>query len=240
GRHAGIVCQTVSPQPQRQLLATDALRQEGFEPDQALLPDDLRNFDGYRLLQEYFAFPARFRFISLSGLSTLIQRCEGEKAFDIFILLDKSDEQLERVVDASHLALHCTPVINLFPKVAARQKLNDGQHEYHLVVDNIRPLDYEIYAVKKIYGSADGQRDDQTFRPFWSTWSGDAGNYGAYFSLRREQRVLFIHQRDEDLRADIAGTGAVAQGVLGQHALLASQGKIGPVVARIAAPGAPE
>jgi type VI secretion system protein ImpG len=114
--HAGIVCQTVSPQPQRQLLASDALRQEGFEPDQALLPDDLRNFDGYRLLQEYFAFPARFRFISLSGLSTLIQRCEGEKAFDIFILLDKSDEQLERVVDASHLALHCTPVINLFPK----------------------------------------------------------------------------------------------------------------------------
>jgi type VI protein secretion system component VasA len=147
--HAGIVCQTVSPQPQRQLLASDSLRQEGFEPDQALLPDDLRNFDGYRLLQEYFAFPARFRFISLSGLGTLIQRCEGEKAFDIFILLDKSDEQLERVVDASHLALHCTPVINLFPKVAARQKLNEGQHEYHLVVDNIRPLDYEIYAVKK-------------------------------------------------------------------------------------------
>jgi hypothetical protein len=25
------------------------------------------------------------------------------------------------VVDASHLALHCTPVINLFPKVAARK-----------------------------------------------------------------------------------------------------------------------
>jgi type VI secretion system protein ImpG len=94
--HAGIVCQTVSPQPQRQLLASDALRQEGFESDQALLPDDLRNFDGYRLLQEYFAFPARFRFISLSGLSRLIQRCEDEKAFDIFILLDKSDEQLER------------------------------------------------------------------------------------------------------------------------------------------------
>jgi type VI secretion system protein ImpG len=38
------------------------------------------------------------------------------KTFDIFILLDKADEQLERVVDASHLALHCTPVINLFPK----------------------------------------------------------------------------------------------------------------------------
>ncbi len=164
--HAGIVCQTVSKHPQRQLLSADALRQEGFEPDQALLPDDLRNFDGYRLLQEYFAFPARFRFISLSGLGKLIQHCENEKAFDIFILLDKSDEQLERVVDASHLAMHCTPVINLFPKVAARQKLR-VRASMNIIwwwITSV-PLDYEIYAVNKIFGSADGQRDDQTFRP---------------------------------------------------------------------------
>ncbi|WP_165745269.1 type VI secretion system baseplate subunit TssF, partial [Enterobacter hormaechei] len=216
--HAGIVCQTVSKQPQRQLLSSDALRQEGFDADQALLPDDLRNFDGYRLLQEYFAFPARFRFISLSGLGKLIQRCEDEKAFDIFILLDKSDDQLERVVDASHLALHCTPVINLFPKVAARQKLSESQHEYHLVVDNIRPLDYEIYAVKKIYASADGQRDDQTFRPFWSTWSGDAGNYGAYFSLRREQRVLSEHALRYGTRTGYIGSEVFVSLVDAQHA----------------------
>lgn len=93
------------------------------------------------------------------------------KSFDIIILLDKADGQLERVVDKSHLALHCTPVINLFPKVAERQKLSESLHEYHLVVDNIRPLDYEIYSVGKIHASVDGQRDEQTFRPFWSSWS---------------------------------------------------------------------
>jgi type VI secretion system protein ImpG len=122
------------------------------------------------------------------------------------------------VVDASHLALHCTPVINLFPKVAARQKLNEGQHEYHLVVDNIRPLDYEIYAVNKIYGSADGQRDDQTFRPFWSTWSGDAGNYGAYFSLRREQRVLSEHALRYGTRTGYIGSEVFVSLVDEQHA----------------------
>lgn len=72
-------------------------------------------------------------------------------------------------------------MINLFPKVAARQKLSEGQHEYHLVVDNIRPLDYEIYAVNKIYGSADGQRDDQTFRPFWSTGAAMQATTGPTF-----------------------------------------------------------
>lgn len=216
--HTAIVCQTLGEKPQRQRLAADALHQEGFEPTQALLPDSLHNFDGYRLLQEYFAFPARFRFISLRGLGQLIKRCSNEKAFDIFILLDKTDEQLERVVDVNHLAMHCTPVINLFPKKIARQKLDESQNEWHLVVDNIRPLDYEIYAVSKICGSADGQRDEQTFRPFWSTWSGDTDNYGAYFSLRREQRVLSEHALNHGTRTGYTGSEVFVSLVDEQHA----------------------
>ncbi|WP_312951341.1 type VI secretion system baseplate subunit TssF [Superficieibacter sp.] len=216
--HVGVVCQTVDPQPKHQWLGERALKQEGFASSQALLPEDLRNFDGYRLLHEYFAFPARFRFVSLSGMRPLIARCDREKTFDIIILLDKSDELLERVVDARHFALHCTPVVNLFPKVAARQKLSDSQHEYHLVVDNIRPLDYEIYAVNKISGSADGQRDDREFRPFWSTFSRDAGDYGAYFSLRREQRVLSEHALRYGTRTGYVGSEVFVSLVDEQHA----------------------
>ena len=187
----GSFCQTVEARPQRVVLNDDALRQEGFAADQALLPDDLRNFDGYRLLQEYFAFPARFQFISISQLRGLLGKCGPDvKAFDIVLLLDKADAALERVVDKSHLALHCTPVINLFPKTAERQKISENVHEYHLVVDNIRPLDYEIYAVQKLYATGDKQRGEQIFRPFWSTFGQDQGDYGAYFSLRREQRTL--------------------------------------------------
>ncbi|WP_414147509.1 type VI secretion system baseplate subunit TssF [Erwinia sp. BNK-24-b] len=187
----GSFCQTVEKNPQRIVLDDDALKQEGFAADQALLPEDLRNFDGYRLLQEYFAFPARFQFVSVSGLGDLPLRCGPEvNAFEIVLLLDKADAALERVIDKSHLALHCTPVINLFPKTAERQKISDSVHEYHLVVDNIRPLDYEIYSVKKLYATGDRQQQEQIFRPFWSTFSRDEGDYGAYFSLRREQRTL--------------------------------------------------
>lgn len=125
----GLVCQTVEPQPQRRALALDGLRQEGFAAEQALLPNDLRNFEGYRLLQEYFAFPARFQFFSVNGLRPLLQSVrEGKKAlrqFEIVVLLDRHDAALERVVDAAHLALHCTPVINLFPKVAERIAINE-------------------------------------------------------------------------------------------------------------------
>ncbi|VEA67953.1 Uncharacterized protein conserved in bacteria [Serratia rubidaea] len=193
----GMLCQTVEPQPQRRVLADDALRQEGFAPEQALLPNDLRNFDGYRLLQEYFAFPARFQFFSISGLQPLLRSVRESKKtlrqFEIVVLLDRHDAALERVIDVSHLALHCTPVINLFPKVAERITLNEKNHEYHLVVDNIRPLDYEVFSVQRLGGSASEKRYEQEFRPFYSTLSEDDGNYGAYFSLRREQRTLSSH-----------------------------------------------
>ncbi|KGT95208.1 type VI secretion system protein ImpG [Erwinia typographi] len=191
-QHAvGSFCQTVEARPQRVVLSDDALKQEGFSPDQALLPNDLRNFDGYRLLQEYFAFPARFQFISISQLRGILGKCgPGVKEFEIVLLLDKADAALERVIDKSHLSLHCTPVINLFPKTAERQKISDSVHEYHLVVDNIRPLDYEIFSVQRLYATSDKSRDEQIFRPFWSTFSQDRGDYGAYFSLRREQRTL--------------------------------------------------
>ena len=202
----GIVLQSVEPQPQRQVLADSALQQQGFAPEQALLPDDLRNFDGYRLLQEYFAFPARFQFISLHQLAGLLSRCEQATAFDIIILLDKADAELESVVDRSHLALHCTPVINLFPKMAERLKVSDSQHEYHLVVDNIRPLDYEVHSVQRLFASVQGQREEQVFRPFWSTFSADNGDYGAYFSLRREQRTLSEHAQRYGTRTGYIGS----------------------------------
>ncbi|RLM02825.1 type VI secretion system baseplate subunit TssF [Gibbsiella quercinecans] len=206
----GLLCQTVEATPQRCVLADDALRQEGFEPDQALLPNDLRNFEGYRLLQEYFAFPARFQFVSVSGLRPLLQNARASqktlRQFDIIVLLDKQDLALERVIDASHLALHCTPVINLFPKVAERITLNENQHEYHLVVDNIRPLDYEVFSVQRLGSSASEKRYEQEFRPFYSTLSEDDGNYGAYFSLRREQRSLSEHARRYGTRTGYIGS----------------------------------
>src|SRR3546814_16618807 len=45
-----------------------SVRHEGFDDGQALLPADPRVFQGYRLLQEYFAFPRRYLFFSLNDL----------------------------------------------------------------------------------------------------------------------------------------------------------------------------
>ena len=56
-----------------ELLPAAAIRPVGFTDDEALLPVTLRSFQGYRLLQEYFAFPQRFRFFELTGLARALQ-----------------------------------------------------------------------------------------------------------------------------------------------------------------------
>jgi type VI secretion system protein ImpG len=183
-----VLCQTGGATPRRLLLDEQALCHEGFQPDQALLPQDARNLDGYRLLQEYFHFPSRFRFFSVRGLQPLLAQSDKQQQLEIILLLDKAMPDLERRVNADHLALHCTPVINLFPRTAERIVLNEQQTDYHVVVDRLRPMDYEIHSVVQLQGS--GNRGDngyqRIFKPVYSPQSEEDAAGGAWFTLRRE------------------------------------------------------
>src|SRR5688572_2291863 len=60
----------------RELIRVDPVRAPGFDDDEALLPFSARSFQGYRLLQEYFAAPKRFLFAELMGLSKGVRRCK--------------------------------------------------------------------------------------------------------------------------------------------------------------------
>ncbi|HWT46696.1 MAG TPA: type VI secretion system baseplate subunit TssF, partial [Vicinamibacterales bacterium] len=68
------------------LLLASTVAPVGFADEQAMLPLSVRSFQGYRLLQEYFAFPQRYRFIELSGLSQAIGRVAGSE-IEIVVLL---------------------------------------------------------------------------------------------------------------------------------------------------------
>ncbi|CDG21499.1 conserved hypothetical protein (probable component of SST VI cluster) [Xenorhabdus poinarii G6] len=202
----GILCQTLGDTPQYHLLPDVAPHHEGFDDDQSLLPNDPRHFSGYRQLQEYFAFPARFQFFSISHMASWLKQTTEQSEFELVLLLDKTDPDLERLVDASYLALNSTPVINLFPKITERISVEENSKEYHLVVDNTRPLDYEIFSVQRLHGADIKRKETQIFRPFWSTFSNDKNNYGAYFAVRREPRILSEHARHYGTRTSYVGT----------------------------------
>jgi len=135
-----------------ELLPASNLRPVGFADSEALLPVTLRSFQGYRLLQEYFSFPERFRFVAISGLERAIARASGDE-LELVILLSRGDPTLESVVDANNVALFCTPAVNLFPKPRIdRIQVKDSDYEFHVVPDRTSPLDFEVYEVTNVLG----------------------------------------------------------------------------------------
>jgi type VI secretion system protein ImpG len=189
-----------------ELLPAGSIRPVGFGDEEALLPVSLRSFQGYRLLQEYFAFPQRFRFFEVAGLSHALRRIEGDQ-LELVLLLGRGDPTLEAVVDRSNLVLFCTPAINLFAKRADRINVDDSFHEYHVVPDRTRPIDFEVYSVTSVVGHGSGTDSEQEFLPFYAAYSTDADHQqAAYFTTRREPRLISAAVRRRGSRSSYIGT----------------------------------
>jgi len=178
----------------------------GFAEDEAMLRNTPRSFDGYRMLQEYFAFPERYLFVELSGLEPLVRQCEGNE-LELFVLLDRSDANLIHALDKSNLALFCVPAINLFPKRTDRVHVDPRQSEYHIVVDRTRPMDYEIFSVGHVTGYGHQQFSEQAFLPFYGSRSAyQSQAETAFYTLNRRRRVLSSKQRREGIRSSYIGS----------------------------------
>ncbi|MET0207718.1 MAG: type VI secretion system baseplate subunit TssF [Burkholderiaceae bacterium] len=195
-------------QLQRPHVVTDgALVHEGLQPEQGLLPLEWNTFHGHNLLHEYFACPERFYFFTLTQLATGLKRINSQEA-EILVLLTKPPGTLGGLVDERQFALFCTPVVNLFERRTDRIELNAAQTEFHLVPDRSRPLDFEVYAVRNITGQQAQTTTAMDFRPLYQTLNEDEGNYGRYFSLRREPRLASDTSRKYGTRTPYVGTEA--------------------------------
>ncbi|MFO0870441.1 MAG: type VI secretion system baseplate subunit TssF [Pirellulales bacterium] len=191
-----------------EILPQSAVQSVGFADEEALLPVTARSFQGYRLLQEYFAFPPRFLFFKIGGLQPIVQRT-SEASLDLLLLFPSSDRELETVVDASNFALNCTSAINLFPQRADRIHLNHHDHEHHVVPDRIRPLDLEVFSLERVTGFAEaGGSQGQEFRPFYAVSDPqlERGVPAAYYTVRREPRLLSEKQQRTGARSSYVGS----------------------------------
>jgi type VI secretion system protein ImpG len=185
-----------------------SIRALGFDDDHALLPCGGRAFRGYRLLKEYFAFPQRFLFVELGGLRDGMARC-ADKEIDIVVLFDRADPVLEQSVSAANFALYCTPAINLFPKRADRVHVSERQHEYHVVPDRTRPMDFEVFQVTGVTGYGTAPDALQQFLPFHAAndLQGDLARR-AYYQVTRQPRVLSERQWRQGPRSSYVGSEA--------------------------------
>ena len=185
-------------------LPADALRACGFDDREAAMPVVAQAFQGYRLLQEYFALPQRYLFVEFAELGRAVKRCAGQE-LELIVLFERFDPSLESSVGAAQFVPFCTPAINLFPRRVDRIHLSERVNEHHVIADRTRPMDFEIHSLTGVTGHSTGP--DQPFLPFYAVR--DPSRYGrdqAYYTLRREPRVLSSEQRRKGARSTYVGS----------------------------------
>ncbi|NWD69299.1 type VI secretion system baseplate subunit TssF [Pseudomonas gingeri] len=185
-------------------LPADALRACGFDDREAAMPVVAQAFQGYRLLQEYFALPQRYLFVEFAELGRAVKRCAGQE-LELIVLFERFDPSLESSVGAAQFVPFCTPAINLFPRRVDRIHLSERVNEHHVIADRTRPMDFEIHSLTGVTGHGTGS--DQPFLPFYAVR--DPSRYGrdqAYYTLRREPRVLSSEQRRKGTRSTYVGS----------------------------------
>jgi type VI secretion system protein ImpG len=209
-------------------LPGDSVEPVGFAEDESLLPSTVTGFSGYRLVQEYFAFPQGFQFIRIKGLQSALRGLAGQEV-EIVLLFSRGDAGLEKLVSAENLLLHCVPAVNLFSKRLDRIAVTEGVSEFHVVADRTRPQDFEVHSLTEVTGhgnpsagNANSGPTEQSFLPFYSAFHGSRHSHLAYYITNREPRVWSDKQRSQGHRSSHMGSELYLQVVDPQQAPFAT------------------
>jgi type VI secretion system protein ImpG len=181
----------------------DCLKQVGFEADESLLPNDLRVFHGFDLLREYFLFPRKFLGFRLDRLDEVLPKFRSGNV-DILFAFNEVNARLPAITQPSLFALYAAPAVNLFEMSADRIPVRSNQHEYHLVPDRSRPLDFEPHRVLSVYAHFLGGRDKVEVRPLYSAPNGRDTRLS--YTARRLPRRRSAQERRYGSASDYTGT----------------------------------
>jgi type VI secretion system protein ImpG len=153
--------------PRLDLTAAQALAPVGFEPGDDLFPYPPQSFPGYRLLTEFFAFPAKFWFVDLLGLGRACRAGFGKRA-DVLVCLKRTSANLEKAVEAATFRLGCAPAVNLFEKTAEPIPVTQARYEYRVVPQADQTDGMEVYSVDEVTGmDPEGGPEPVAYRPFF-------------------------------------------------------------------------
>jgi type VI secretion system protein ImpG len=166
------------------ILPASMINPVGFGRDEGMLPYSARSLPGYRLLTEYFAFPEKFVFFEITGLSAKTLVAAGNK-LEIFFYFDLGMANLERNITAENFALGCVPVVNLFRQRAEAIPLTHMTAEYRVVPDVRRPAATEIYSIDQVTATSP-KGESRGFRPFYSTRHDGADGSDRYWYATRK------------------------------------------------------
>jgi type VI secretion system protein ImpG len=186
-------------------LSKAAIRPAGFSPEELLLPFPGNSYTGFRILQEYFAFPSKFMFVDVTGLEGLAS-LGAAPSFEMVFELSRLPEDMPPVTIAN-LLLHCAPAVNLFAHEADPIRLDQTRTEYKIRPSGENSFHYEIFTVDKVSGVVKGVGKSREYRPLFR-FTRPAGGEAMFYRARLQPSVtddgndVFL----TPLAADASGT----------------------------------
>ncbi|MEM1046336.1 MAG: type VI secretion system baseplate subunit TssF [Pseudomonadota bacterium] len=184
----------------------DCLQQVGFDEKEQLFPVDDRIFAGFELLRDFFAFPRKFLGFRLEKLQRVLRMIDAPVT-DILLEFDDSVPRLASVLNAGHFALHTVPIINLFEMTCGRVPVRRQDHEYHVIPDRSRYLDFEPHRVIDVFAHYPGNSDKVRVFPLYSAPKSNVAVRDAlYYTVRRLPRRRTDNERRYGLMAHYTGS----------------------------------
>ena len=194
---------TVRPVPR---LPLESLAQVGFDESEALLPNDKRVFHGFDLLREYFLFPRKFLGFKLVNIDRVLRTLKA-KSFDLVFAFNAVNPRLAAAVRPDRFALYAAPAINLFTMDGDRIQVKPNQHEYHIVADRSRSLDYEPQRIIDVFAHYPGGKNKVRVPPLYAvTAEGKAFSNNLFFTTRRLPRRQTAEEKKFGASSDYMGT----------------------------------
>jgi type VI secretion system VasI/ImpG family protein len=113
-----------------------------------LFPDQLKGqVLGLRLLQNFLAYPAFFKFFTLNNLENEIS--PSPKPVELLFVFKRREPSLSSLKGSS-LKLNCVGAVNLFAKRADRIPIEREAYQFHIVPDRAAPRDYEVAHIQRL------------------------------------------------------------------------------------------
>lgn len=153
-------------------LPGSAIRPVGFADEEGMLPYPRRSLIAYRLLQEYFTFPAKFLFLDLDIFDAVRAAGFGDAAEVLFLIspFERGERRqvLETDIDERTLRLGCTPIVNLFPQASEPVLLSDRRTEHLVVADARRRATTQIFSIDEVSGVTAESGRTVRFEPLYA------------------------------------------------------------------------
>jgi type VI secretion system protein ImpG len=187
------------PRPPVVFAPHEILSPVGFEIDDGLLSYPPQSFLGYRLLTEFFAYPAKFHYVDLGGWRKVAAAGFGQK-IEIDLFLNRTLESLEKSLDHTTFQLGTTPIINLFEHTGDALDVTQTKQEYPLEPNVNQPLGYEVISVQEVEGLRPPE-PPQLYKPFYSFRHGEGeANQVFWYAARQQSKHASDHGTDIVMR----------------------------------------